>query len=252
MSVYIDSSSKLIHEQERSLALNCPHCEVTAHVTPAAVPRFDDLQLYKPAAIGVVYRCDACHAPIFLRYPVRVYRANRIELSPQFVEVERPREKFTFTHLPEEVELLFREALVCFSNGAHNAFASMCRRTAQAAFADLGEAGKLRLFDELNEVREMADIDLKTFTTIKSVIFGTQTDSRADPPHLEAATAAVVLEVMKDMLYEAYVRKGRLQQALMMRRYFAEETADDLSPILGSSSTLAPGRDSASSAPPPG
>ena len=54
-----------------------------------------------------------------------MYRANRIELAPQFVEVERPREKFTFTHLPEEVELLFREALTCFSNGAYNAFASM-------------------------------------------------------------------------------------------------------------------------------
>jgi hypothetical protein len=251
MSVYIDSASRLVHEQERSLALSCPHCEVTAHVTPVAVPRFEDLQTFKPAAIGVVYRCDACHAPIFLRYAVRVYRANRIELAPQFVEVERPREKFTFTHLPEEVELLFREALICFSNGAYNAFASMCRRTAQAAFADLGEAGKLRLFDELNDVRDMAEIDLKTFTTIKNVIFGTQADSRADPPHLEATTAAVVLEVMKDLLYEAYVRKGRLQQALMVRRYFAEETADDLSPILASSPlTPAPDRDSASSAPP--
>jgi hypothetical protein len=252
MSVYIDSSSKLVHEQERSLALTCPHCEVTAHITPVAVPRFDDLQAYRPAAIGVVYRCDACHSPIFLRYPVRMYRANRVELSPQFVEVERAREKFTFTHLPEEVELLFREALTCFSSAAYNAFASMCRRTAQAAFADLGESGKLRLFNELNEVREMADIDMKTFTTIKNVIFGTQADLRADPPHLEATSAAVVLEVMKDLLYEAYVRKGRLQQALMVRRYFAEETADDISPILASGSQLkqASDRDSTSSAPP--
>lgn len=231
MSVYIDASSRLVNDQEPSLALNCPHCEVTAHVTPSAVPRFDDLQAFKPAAVGVVYRCDACHAPIFLRYPVRVYRANRVELSPQFIEVERPREKFTFTHLPEPVELLFREALTCFSSGAYNAFASMCRRTAQAAFSDLGEAGKLRLFDELNEVREMADIDAKTFLTIKSVIFGAQSDGRIDPPPLDAASASVVLEVMKDLLYEAYVRKGRLQQALMVRRFFVEETADDLAPV---------------------
>jgi|SRR5579875_363327 len=231
MSVYIDSSNRLINEQEPSLALNCPHCEVTAHVTPSAVPRFDDLQTYKPAAVGVVYRCDACHAPVFLRYPVRVYRANRVELSPQFVEVERPREKFTFTHLPEEVELLFREALTCFSSGAFNAFASMCRRTAQAVFADLGEAGKLRLFAELNEVREMADIDSQTFATLRNVIFGAQSDARAEPPRLDAASASVVLEVMKDLLYEAYVRKGRLQQALMVRRFFVEETQDDLTPV---------------------
>ncbi len=73
-----------------------------------------------------------------------MYRSNRIELSSQFAEIERPREKFTFTHLPADLDQLFREALVCFSNGAYNAFASMCRRTARAAFDDLGESGKLR------------------------------------------------------------------------------------------------------------
>ncbi len=28
---------------------------------------------------------------------------------------------------------------------------------------------------------------------------------------------------MKDLLYQAYVRKGRLQQAMMVRRYFLSE-----------------------------
>ena len=233
MSVYIDSASHLIHDQDRNLALTCPHCEVTSHITPCAVPDFAELQSCKPKAIGVVYRCDACLAPIFLRYAVRVYRTSRIELSPQFVEVERPREKFTFAqHLPEEVELYFREALTTFSSGAFNAFASMCRRTARAVFADLGESGKLRLFDELNLVREMAQLDAESFLTVKSVIFGSHADTRPDPPQLDGHTASVVLEVLKDLLYEAYVRKGRLQQALMMRRYFADETADDITPIL--------------------
>ena len=228
MSVHIDSAGRLIHEQEQSLALTCPHCEVTSHVTPSAVPRFEELQMHKPKMVGVVYRCDSCQSPIYLRFAVRVYRANRVELSPQFVEVERPKEKFTFSHLPEEVELLFREALTAFSSGAFNAFASMCRRTARAVFADLGEAGKLRLFDELNNVRSMADIDGENFLIVKSVIFGSEADNRPDPPHLDGYSAAVTLEVMKDLLYEAYVRKGRMQQALMMRRYFAAETADTL------------------------
>jgi hypothetical protein len=238
MSVYIDSTSQLIQDHERSLALACPHCEVTAHITPSAVPNFEALQADKPAAIGVVYRCDACHSPIFLRYAVRAYRPDRIELAPQFVEVERAREKFSFTHLPEEVEQPFREALICFSNGAYNAFASMCRRTAQAVFTDLGEAGKLKLFDDLNDVRRMADLDAQSFIATKNVIFGTSADARGEPPQLDATTAAVVLEVMKDLLYEAYIRKGRLQQALMVRRYFAEETADNLTPVLAKSGPL--------------
>jgi hypothetical protein len=236
MSVFIDSASRLVNEQEQSLALTCPHCEVMAHIAPVAVPRFDDLQIHKPKAVGVVYRCDACNAPIFLRYPVRLYRSTRIELSPQFQEVERAREKFPFAHLPEDVELLFREALVAFSSGAFNAFASMCRRTAQAVFADLGEAGKLRLFDELNHVRDMAEIDTESFLIVKNVVFGSSgAGARTDPPLLDDHRAAIALEVVKDLLYEAYVRKGRLLQALMMRRYFADETKDNITPILATS-----------------
>jgi len=231
MSAYIDATGRLNFEQERSLALQCPHCDVTAHVSISAVPGFSELQQYKPRAVGVVGRCDACQLPIFLRFPVRMYRSNRIELSSQFTEIERPREKFTFTHLPAQIEQLFRESLLCFSGGAYNAFASMCRRTARAAFVDLGEPGKLRMFDQLNDVRTLVNIDPETFQLLKAVIFGTPADSRPEPPLLDANNAAVVLEVMKDLLYEAYVRRGRLQQALLMRKFLADETAETLMPL---------------------
>ncbi|HTC53527.1 MAG TPA: hypothetical protein VK700_16450 [Steroidobacteraceae bacterium] len=231
MSAYIDATGRLIYEQERNLVLQCPHCDVTSHIAISAVPDFAQLQQYKPRAVGIVARCDACHAPIFLRFPVRMYRSNRIELSAQFTEIERPREKFTFTHLPAQIEQPFREALLCFSGGAYNAFASMCRRTARAAFADLGESGKLRVFDQLNEVRALVNIDTETFQLLKAVIFGTGSDSNPEPPALDANSAAVVLEVMKDLLYEAYVRRGRLQQALLMRKFLADETAETLMPL---------------------
>jgi hypothetical protein len=231
MSIHIDPSSRLINSQEKALALTCPHCQVVAHVTVSAVPRFEDLQAYRPAQVGIVYRCDACHAPIFLRFTVRMYGATRIELSPQFTEVERAREKFSFTYVPEEVELLFKETLTCFSSGAFNAFASMCRRTTQAVFADLGEAGKLRLFDELNEVRELAALSADTFGKLKSLLFGTATDPHPNTPLLDGYEAGVALEVMKDLLYEAYVRRGKLQQAMLVRRFFLEETQTNITPL---------------------
>jgi hypothetical protein len=231
MSIYIDPSSRLVNSQEKTLALTCPHCQVVAHVSVCAVPRFEELQTTRASHIGIVYRCDACHAPVFLRFAVRMYAASRIELSPQFTEVERAREKFSFTYLPEEVELLFREALICFSSGAFNAFASMCRRTVQAVFADLGEAGKLRLFDELNEVRELAALPADTFAKLKSMLFGTATDPRPNIPLLDGHEAGIALEVMKDLLYEAYVRKGKLQQAMSVRRFFLEETQTNITPL---------------------
>jgi hypothetical protein len=204
---------------------------VYSHISLLASPRFEDLVAHKPRHVGVVYDCDSCHAPVFLRYAARVYGANRIELSPQYSEVERAREKFTFTYLPEEVETLLREALVCYTADAVNAFASMCRRVAQATFADLGESGKLRLYDQLNEVRDMASIDEQTFGVVKHVIFGTDADLRPAPPLLDSYQSGVLLEAMKDLLHQAYVRKGRLQQAMMVRRFFSDEANDKVTPF---------------------
>jgi hypothetical protein len=220
MSVYIDSQDRLHNEQAASLALNCPHCSVLAHITPLAIPGFAELTASRPKQIGMVYRCDACNAPIFLRFNVRGYSAERIELSSHFSEVERPVEKFTFTYLPQDIEVLFRETLLCYSHGLFNAFASMCRRTMQAVFADLGEPGKLRVFDELNDVRDMAEIDVSIFNAIKRVLFGTDADAAPSLPLLDDAQAGLLLEVIKDLLYQSYVRKGRLQQAMVVRRVY--------------------------------
>jgi len=235
MSLYIDSNNLIHHDLDKNLVVTCPHCQVVAHLTPSAVPHFEDLQLYRPKQVGVVYQCDACHLPVFLRFTVRIYGATRIELAPQFTEVERAREKFSFAYIPENVEVLFREALTCFSQGAFNAFASMCRRTAQAMFADLGEAGKLRLFDELNAARELANIAPEIFTKMKSVLFGAELDLRSTLPLLDGYEAGIMLEVVKDLLYEAYVRKGKLQQAIMVRRFFLEETGTHVTPFVSAS-----------------
>ncbi len=231
MAVFIDSSGRLHHGQDRSLALNCPHCQVLAHITPVSVPDFNQLQQHKPGQVGLVYRCEACNSPIFLRFQVKLYAGSRVELAPNFVELERPREKFSFTYLPERTELLFKEALSCFSSACYNAFASMCRRTAQAAFADLGEEGKLQMFDELANIRRLAELDDDSFRLAKQVLFDGEARGDANLPELDNFHAGILLEVVKDLLYQAYVRRGRLQQAMMVRRYFAEDSSSKVTPL---------------------
>src|SRR3974390_624635 len=200
MPAYIDSYDRLHQGEASSLALTCPHCSVLSHITPLAVPRHAELLATRPRQVGIVYRCDACNSPVFLRFSIRSFGADRIELSPHFTELERPREKFSFTYLPEALETVFREALLCYSHGAFNAFASMCRRTMQSAFADLGEAGKLRIFDELNDLRAMAQIDAASFTLIKRVIFSTDADaSGGGVPLLDDDQAGLLVEVIKDL-----------------------------------------------------
>jgi len=231
MSVYVDANSRLHHDQERSLALNCPHCQVFSHVTAVSVPQFAELSAARPTHVGIVYRCDACNAPVFLRFAVKIYGSSRVELASNFVELERAREKFNFTYLPEDSEKLFREALACYSAGQFNAFASMCRRTTQTLIRDLGENGRMRIFNQLAEAREMAEIDAETFAAVKKVLFGSDADPWPSMPEIGSYEAGVLLELVKDVLYEAYVRKGKLQQSMMVRRFFAEESIDKVTQI---------------------
>src|SRR4051794_28260724 len=163
MTLYVDSNNQLHHDTEGSFALHCPHCQVFAHMTAVSIPQFTQLIAAKPNHVGIVYRCDSCAAPVFLKFPVKIYASHRVELSGNFRELERPREKFAFTYLSEECEALFKEALACYAHGCFIAFAALCRRSAQAVFRDLGEAGKLKIYDQLTEIRDMAEFDHDTF-----------------------------------------------------------------------------------------
>jgi len=225
MNVLIDSTGTMYFGDERETARNCPRCHAFSRMSPTAVPTFDALLLQKPRAIGVVLRCHACNAPVFLRYATRAFANNRIELSPQAFDVERAIEKFSFNYVPEDVETFFREALICYSHNQFQAFAAMCRRSAAVTFADLGHSTKLRLFDSISDVREMAQIDEETFALVTRIIFGGGTEPLLDLPVINTYQAAVLLEVMKDFLYQAYIRKGRLQHAMKVRKFFVEEAA---------------------------
>jgi len=222
-NVLIDSTSTMYFGDERETARNCPRCHAFSRMSPQATPTFDELLLQKPRSIGVVLRCHACNAPVFLRYATRAFANNRVEFAPQAVDVERPVEKFAFNYVPEDVETFFRESLVCYSHMQFQAFASMCRRTAAVTFADLGNFTRLKLFDSLSDVREMADINEDTFAVVMRIIFAGDAEPLLDLPTIDTYQAAVLLELMKDFLYQAYVRKGRLQQAMKVRRFFAQE-----------------------------
>jgi hypothetical protein len=71
----------------------------------------------------------------------------------------------------------------------------------------------------------MADIDEETFALVMRIIFGGGAEPMLDLPVINTYQAAVLLEVMKDFLYQAYVRKGRLQQAMKVRRFFVQEAS---------------------------
>ena len=225
MAIVIDRDQGTRSELDDRIGLECPYCGVFAHMQPQSVPDAASLLRDRPKHVGLVYKCDACNAPIFLRFAVRQYQDDKVELSRNFVELERPKERFAFSYLPKHTEVLFREALSCYSNNNFNAFASMCRRAAVSAFHALGEGGKLRAFEEVVVAQDIAGIDDEAFAPVKNVLFGTGTHE--DMPLLNRAQAGILLEVLKDMFYQCFVRRGKLTRAIKVRRFFVTEAHND-------------------------
>ena len=226
MAIILDRDQGLLLENDEQIGLECPYCNVYSHMTPQSVPDVADLFEHRPKHVGLVYRCDACNAPVFLRFAVKSYGDRHVELNRNFVELERPKERFAFSYLPKDTEILFREALSCYSSNSFNAFASMCRRSASSAYASLGEGGRLRAFEEIVIAQDIAGIDDETFAPIKTVLF--DADSEDELPMLTHAQAGILLEVLKDMLYQCFVRRGKLTRALKVRRFFVQESNNDI------------------------
>jgi len=221
MAITIEREKGLRLQVDEQFGLECPYCGVYSHMTPESVPSFETIATTKPKHVGLVFQCDACSAPVFLRFAVKHCGENAIGLYRNFIELERPKERFQFSYLPERTEVLFREALSCYSNSNFNAFAAMCRRAASSSFAALGASGKLRAFDEVMAAQEIAEIDDDSFEPIKQVIF--ESGDEDDLPLLNRAQAGILLEVLKDMFYQCFVRRGKLSRAIKVRRFFVQD-----------------------------
>jgi hypothetical protein len=197
-------------------------------MTAQSVPDPEMVLKDRPKHVGLVYQCDACHAPIFLRFAIKQYHDDKVELFQNFIELERPKERFPFSYLPKQTEILFREALACYSGNNFNAFASMCRRAASTAFRAMGDSGKLRAFDEVMVAQDIAEIDDASFDPIKRILFENADEDSL--PMLNRAQAGVLLEVLKDMFYQCFVRRGKLTRAIKVRRFFVQEANGELRP----------------------
>jgi hypothetical protein len=226
VSIYINNDNGF--EQPTTLSRDCPHCGAHAQLLPIATPAFAAVAAARPRHVGLVFRCAACNEPRFLRATVRAVDPDRIELSSQLTEIERAPEPFQYDYLPAGVALLFREAMACYAAGCFNAFASMCRRTIEAALDDVGRNAKLRWYDLYKDAVRIGAVDELLAQPVEAILFG----GASVLPEIGADQAAVLIEVIKDMLYQWYVRTAKLRAALDMRRYFAGDGADNnITPI---------------------
>lgn len=229
MSIYVNKNNGF--HQTETISRECPHCGAHAQLLPLATPSYETLMETQPRHVGLVYRCAACNEPRFVRAAARAFEGERVEISSNLVEVERAKERFQFSYLPANLEWQFREALDCYAAGCHNAFASMCRRTIDTALGSLDAQTRRRWQDQLREVLELGEVDARAAASIESVLFG----AGLTPPEIGPDESAVLIEAIKDLLYQSYVRTAKLRAAVKMRRFFAGENSRKVTSIEGRS-----------------
>ena len=74
--------------------------------------------------------------------------------------------------------------------------------------------------------QDIAGIDDDSFAPVKSVLF--ESGEEEDLPLLNRVQAGILLEVLKDMFYQCFVRRGKLTRALKVRRFFVQDGSEDL------------------------
>jgi hypothetical protein len=225
MALYVKNDNSL--EQAETVARECPHCGAIAQLIPVSTPSYAALMQSRPRHAGICFCCAACNEPRFARVAVRSFGPDRIELSSNIVDIERPRERFQFGYLPENVERLLRESLDSYTADLFMAFAVMCRRTIQAARSDANGPDRLQVHDLFKEAVALSEVDAQAAAVLETLLFG------VDEPELAPAAeeAAALIEIVKDVLYQRYVRDAKLKAAVRMRRYFAGETTQKITPI---------------------
>ena len=206
---------------DKHYTIKCPHCQRDTNLTAISIPKYEYLARFRPAHIGIVYKCDACQEPIFAKFIISKYDIGNHKIlieDNSFQVTEVAIEPFEYEYLPDQVKTDFIEAANCYAIGCYNAFAAMCRRTIQSLAMDLGAIGKDKVKLQLTELKDALAIDEESYTMLVQIIVDGHDGAHPHLPPLSRERAVILIELMKDVLYQIYVRKAKLQEAARLRQ----------------------------------
>ncbi len=212
---YIQQSNDTQPLLDTPVSLVCPHCGVLSNLTPISFPRYELVHRFALSELGICYRCGACNRSIFIRY--QIDRSNPIQIPSHYSQVERPKEEFEMRYLPSEVQSDFGEALICYSQNCWNAFGAMCRRTVQSAGAELGAEGTSKVQNQILDLKAMGLVTDQVFQQLQQILLGGHDGAHPHLPKIDESRAAVLLQLMKDVLYQLFVRPAKIREAAELR-----------------------------------
>jgi hypothetical protein len=203
---------------ENNLSLErCPHCSVSKPNLPHLWSVTTENHSGRNTRNWKIYKCGNCGGLITAYAPQGHDDISQIYPS-------KVSETFDFQYLSGEVLEDFQEALNCYSNNCFNAFASMCRRTIQSLATQLGSEGKDKVTNQLENLKNILEIDSETFTILEQIIIAGHDGAHPHLPKLSPQRATLLLELMKDVLYQLYIRKVKIEESIKLRQKTIEES----------------------------
>ncbi len=163
-----------------------------------------------------MYKCQNCGGLILAA--ANEGSKNISELYP-----DKVMEIFEFEYLSGDVLEDFQEALKCYSYNCFNAFASMCRRTIQSLLKQLGATGKDKVKKQISELKDLAGIDNETYLILEQIIITGHDGAHPHLPKLNEDRATLLLELMKDVLYQLLIRKKKIEESDELRKIALDE-----------------------------
>lgn len=213
----VSNNNDPLNIADKHFVIDCPYCNTHTGVSLISAPRYEYLTRFNPKRIGMGYRCDACNEPIFLKFQIKKY-GNPIIVDENPVMVNKPVEHFELSYLPKSVAEDFGEALICYSQNCWNAFAAMCRRTLQSSTQELGTEGSTRVQKQIKDLHEMGVVDDDVFSQLQIIMVSGHDGAHPHLPKLNEERSAVLLELMKDALYQLFIRKAKIEEASRLRQ----------------------------------
>jgi hypothetical protein len=82
----------------------------------------------------------------------------------------------------------------------------------------LGAEGSTKVQAQLQDLRAMGLVDEEGFDQLHAVMLGGHDGAHPHLPSVSSERASVLLELMKDILYQLFVRKAKIQEAAALRK----------------------------------
>lgn len=213
----IRAGDDIQHLIDNPVNLRCPHCSTQTALIPVSIPRHALLLRFRLTETGIVYRCSSCNKAVFLRFRIESL-TNPALLSDEFEQVTTALEPFEMQYLEGALLEDFQEALTCYANSCWNAFASMCRRCIQSISESLGATGTTKVQAQLEELKSMGITDEETFEQLRAIMLTGHDGAHPHLPALSQERAIVLLQLMKDVLYQLFVRPAKIREADALRK----------------------------------